>query len=232
MLLQGKNSPSGLEKRTVRADAETYDFQIHLPPEARDRRDLPLIVFLHGIRERGSGGFVPQDGPSGAVVNHYFRRIPAIVVLPQCRPGKYWPEPSMDAMVMAALEQTIEEFGADRARIYLIGVSMGGYGVWHFGSRHPEKFAALVPICGGSPVLSGDRFAPVARGVGQTPAWVFHGAEDKVVPVAESRQMVKAIEAAGGSVKYSEYAKVGHNVWLNVLAEKNLMPWLLANRRA
>ena len=107
---------------------------------------------------------------------------------------------------------------------------MGGYGVWHLASQHPGRFAALVSICGGSPIRKGDRFAPLARKVGSTPAWIFHGSEDRVVPVSESRQMAEALKAVGGDVKYSEYEGVGHNVWLNVIAEKELMPWLLSQR--
>lgn len=133
-------------------------------------------------------------------------------------------------MVMKSLAQTIEEFGANVKRVYLLGVSMGGYGVWHFGAQHPGKFAALVSICGGSPILKGDRFSPIAEKISKTPAWLFHGADDRVVPVSESREMVKALQENQGDVKYSEYPGVGHNVWLNVLAEKELMPWLLAQR--
>ena len=136
----------------------------------------------------------------------------------------------MQQMVINALAQTVEEFGADERRIYLTGVSMGGYGVWTFASQHPARFAALVSICGGSPVTEGERFEPIARAIGKTPARVFHGADDRVVPASESREMVKAIEANGGNVRYDEYENVGHNVWLNVLSEKDLLPWLLAQR--
>jgi len=107
---------------------------------------------------------------------------------------------------------------------------MGGYGVWHFAAQHPGKFAALVSICGGSPITEGERFSPIAEKGGATPARVFHGADDKIVPVNESRQIVKAIEAIGGNVKYTEYENVGHNVWLNVIGEKDLLPWVLAHR--
>jgi predicted peptidase len=131
---------------------------------------------------------------------------------------------------MRSLAQTVEEFGADERRVYLIGVSMGGYGVWHFAAAYPEKFAALVSICGGSSITKGDRFDALARKVGKTPAWLFHGADDKVVQVSESRQIVKALESNGGDVKYNEYENVGHNVWFNVLAEKDLLPWLFAQR--
>ena len=104
---------------------------------------------------------------------------------------------------------------------------MGGYGVWHFATNHLGKFAALVSICGGSSITSGDRFAPVAQKIGKTPAWVFHGANDNIVPVSESRQIVAALKANDGNVKYNEYPGIGHNVWLNVLSEKELFSWLL-----
>ncbi len=133
-------------------------------------------------------------------------------------------------MVMQSVAQTVQEFGADANRIYLTGVSMGGYGVWHLTAHYAEKFAALVSICGGSPITKGERFASIAEKIGKTPAWLFHGADDRIVPVSESRQIVKAIEANEGNVKYSEYAGVGHNVWINALAEKELLPWLLAQR--
>ncbi|MEJ7700343.1 MAG: alpha/beta fold hydrolase [Pyrinomonadaceae bacterium] len=138
----------------------------------------------------------------------------------------------MDEMVLNALAQTIEEFSAvDEKRVYLIGVSMGGYGVWHIAARYPKKFAALVSICGGNSIPTGDRFDALARQIGKTRRELFHGADDKVVPVSESRQIVKAIEANGGNVKYNEYKNVGHNVWFNVLGEKDLLPWLLGQHR-
>ena len=117
-------------------------------------------------------------------------------------------------------------------KISLVGVSMGGYGVWHFAAEYPGKFAALVSICGGSSLTEGDRFNPLAAKIGRTPAWLFHGADDKIVQVSESRQIVKALENQGGNVKYSEFPNVGHNVWLNAFAEKNLIPWILEQRLA
>jgi predicted peptidase len=107
---------------------------------------------------------------------------------------------------------------------------MGGYGVWYFAARQAGKFAALVSICGGSPFTKGDRYDAIVRNVGKTPVWLFHGTDDKIVPVTESRQIAAALEANDASVKYSEYAGVGHNVWLNALGEKDLMPWLFAQK--
>ena len=227
----GGDSQGSVQGRRVGAGPDSYDYQIYVPGELRAGRSLPVIVFLHGIGQRGSGGFVPTTGAPGALVRHYLKQVPAIVLLPQCRPGKFWADPLMDHAVMASLEQTIGEFGADPHRLYLTGVSMGGYGVWHLASHHPERFAALVSICGGSPLQDGDRFSPVARKVGGTPAWLFHGSDDQVVPASESRRMVEALKANRGNVKYNEYPGVGHNVWLQVLTEKGLMPWLLAQER-
>jgi predicted peptidase len=219
-----------IETRTVRVATEDFNYQIYVPAKIESGEKLPVMIFLHGIRERGSGGFVPSEGAAGAVVRHYLAQVPAIVLLPQCRQGSYWSDPTMDEMVMNALTETIEKFGADEKRVYLIGVSMGGYGVWHFAAAYPEKFAALVSICGGSSIQSGDRFTALARQVGKTPAWLFHGADDRVVPVSESRQIVEALKANGGNLKYDEYKGVGHNVWFNVLGEKDLLSWILAQR--
>lgn len=217
-------------KREVSLENKNYVYQQYVPPAAKQAGKMPLVVFLHGIRERGRGGYI--SGMFAQIVRQYLKQIPALVLFPQCASGKYWSDAEMDRMVLRAIAQSFAEFDADAERIYLLGVSMGGYGVWHFASQYPEKFAALVSICGGSPILSGERFAPVAEKVGKTPAWIFHGADDRVVPVSESRAMVKALKAARGNVKYSEYENVGHNVWLNALAEKDLLPWILAQSRA
>lgn len=225
----GKNSGGEIHKRAVAVEAENYDYQIYVPLAAATE-SLPVLVFLHGIRERGTGGFVPAEGMGAMVLRQYLAQVPAIILLPQCRPGSYWTDPVMDAMVMKSLAQTVEEFGADATRTSLTGVSMGGYGVWHFAAEYPNRFAALVSICGGSPILTGDRYAPIAERVGATPAWLFHGDADPIVPVSESRELFKALKNVGSSAKYSEFAGVGHNVWMNALGEKQLLPWLLSQR--
>lgn len=225
----GAAEKGAIEKRTTQAGGDEYQYQIYVPLIVNQEK-LPVIIFLHGIRERGTGGFVPTTGAAGAFVRQYLAQVPAIILLPQCRGGSFWSDPLMDEMVMNALAQTLDEFGADRRRVSLLGVSMGGYGVWHFAHAHPKKFAALISICGGSSITTGERFAPIAERVGQTPARIFHGADDKIVPVSESRQLAKAIEERGGNVEYTEYASVGHHVWLNVLGEKDLLPWILEQR--
>ncbi|HEX8352346.1 MAG TPA: alpha/beta hydrolase-fold protein [Pyrinomonadaceae bacterium] len=226
-----QESKSGLLTRTVTVGKESYTYQVFVPAQLAGKRDVPVILFLHGIGQRGEGGFLPAGGAAGAFARQYLEQIPAVSLLPQCRGGRYWHDPEMERMVMAEVGQTLSEFSADPKRLYVAGVSMGGFGAWHLASEHAGKFAAVVSICGGSPLTVGDRYTPVARKVGRTPVWVFHGSDDRVVPVAESRRMVEALKSLEGSrVRYNEYEGVGHNVWLNALAEPGLLPWLLAQR--
>ncbi len=215
-------------EQKISLENQDYVYQQYVPPTAKQSGKLPVVVFLHGIRERGRGGYI--SGMFAQIVRQYLKQIPAIVLFPQCDRGKYWTEKTMDSMVLKITEKTFADFDADEQRIYLLGVSMGGYGVWHFASQYPKKFAALVSICGGSPIISGNRFEPIAEKVGNTPTWIFHGAEDKIVPVTESREMVKALKNQNANFKYSEYENVGHNVWLNALNEEKLLPWILAQK--
>jgi len=226
-----RDGESGLLTRTVKVGGESYTYQVFVPAGLAGKRNVPVILFLHGIGQRGEGGFLPADGAAGGFVRQYLEQIPAVALLPQCRKGKYWHDPEMERMVLAELVQTASQFSADPKRLYLAGVSVGGFGAWQLAAAHPGKFAALVSICGGSPLTGGDRFTPIARKVGRTPVWVFHGSGDRVVPVAESRRIVEALKSVGGSrVRYTEYEGAGHNVWLNAAAELGLMPWLLAQR--
>jgi len=146
---------------------------------------------------------------------------------------------------MAALDQTLAEFRGDPDRVYLTGMSMGGNGTWNLAYRHPERFAAIAPICGfispisrlpGSrpivPPDSGDAFAAMARRLGRLPTWIFHGEIDPVVPVSESRRAAEALRAAGADVRYTELLGGGHNVWDAVYASPQFQEWLFAQRRS
>ncbi|HVG20196.1 MAG TPA: PHB depolymerase family esterase [Blastocatellia bacterium] len=225
-----RNTETGLLTRAVTVGKTSYSYQVYVPANLRESRSAPVILFLHGIGQRGSGGLLQATGASIEFARAYLEQIPAIIVLPQCLNGRLWPEPDMEQMAIAALDQSAAEFGGDASRLYLTGVSMGGYGAWSLASAYPDKFAAVVPICGGSPLRTPDRFASIARKVARTPVWVFHGADDRIVPVSESRSMVKALKDVNGNVRYSEFAGVGHNVWLNALAERELLPWMLSQR--
>jgi predicted peptidase len=229
--------------RSTTAGEATYRYKVFLPAGWKREEATPVILFLHGAGERGDDNEAQASvglGPSIARQKNF----PFIVVLPQCPRGRWWPEADMQAQALKALEQTIEEFNGDRARIYLTGLSMGGYGLWAMAAANPGKFAALAPICGGIRPPRGvtapssavdaneaaDPYTEAAKKIGRTPVWVFHGAADPIVPVSESQKMVEALKAAGGRVRYTEYAGVGHNSWDRAYSEVELFMWLLSYR--
>jgi predicted peptidase len=127
-------------------------------------------------------------------------------------------------LALELIEALCEELPIDRGRIYITGLSVGGYGVWDALSRWPELFAAGVPVCGGGDEALAERIAKV-------PVWAFHGARDGVVKPARSRNMIEALKQAGASPKYTEYADVGHNSWVRAYRDPELFRWLFAQKR-
>ncbi|HYI09590.1 MAG TPA: prolyl oligopeptidase family serine peptidase [Thermoanaerobaculia bacterium] len=146
---------------------------------------------------------------------------------------------------MRALDASVKEFNGDPDRVYLTGLSLGGFGVWHLALAHPDRFAALVPICGGvvpagsatsvrqSPLTTHakDPHAFTAQKLKHIPTWIFHGADDPVVVPEASRKIHEALKAVGGDVRYTEYEGAGHNSWDRAYGEEQLWMWLLAQRR-
>src|SRR5208337_2974229 len=241
--LGARQPDTGFLNRTAAVDGVVYKYQVFVPGNWNKKAKWPVILFLHGYGEEGDDGlWQTQVGLATAIRNHV-ERFPFVVVMPQCRIKDWWTSPAMEAQALKALDQTMQEFKGDPQRVYLSGLSMGGFGTWGIASEHPGKFAALVPICGGIHLLHGpdmpnyrdvdgsaDPYAATAHKIGNTPVWVFHGGADDTVPVTESRQMVDALKAAGGNVRYTEYPGVGHNSWDKAYAEPELFPWLLAQK--
>ena len=236
---------TGFLNRVVTVQGETYRYQVYVPPDYDSHKKWPVIVFLHGAGERGDDGLLQTDVGLGHAIREHATNFPFVVVMPQCRKDKLWTQPDMQAQALAALDQSSREFHADRNRVYLTGLSMGGYGTWDLAVKYPKRFAAYVVICGGLrgpdrfPELHvslvddakiADPYAETARRIGKTPVWIFHGADDPAVPVEESRKMADALKAAGGSVEYTEYPGVGHQSWLKAYAEPDLVPWLLKQK--
>ena len=229
---------TGFLDRTVTVSATTYRYQVYVPVEWNKKTKSPVVLFLHGAGERGDNGLFQTELGVGRAIRRQTNLTPSLVVFPQCHKDAWWTDPQMEAMALKALEQTIKEFHGDPRRVYLTGLSMGGYGTWSFAARHPGRFAALALVCGGirtpstiplPPVsTAADPYADTAQRVGKTPVWVFHGSADPVIPVTESRKMVEALKAAGGNVRYTEYEGAGHNVWEKAYAEPELFPWLLS----
>ncbi|MCH5374813.1 MAG: prolyl oligopeptidase family serine peptidase [Planctomycetes bacterium] len=125
----------------------------------------------------------------------------------------------------ALLDEIVDKQKVDEDRIYVTGLSMGGFGTWSLAAYQPKRFAAIVPICGGGEPFTTRLFAHV-------PAWVFHGAKDPVVPVERSERMVEAMKQAGGDVKFTVYPDAGHDAWTDSYANPELYEWLLKQKRA
>jgi poly(3-hydroxybutyrate) depolymerase len=210
-----------------------------LKPLAYDpHQKYPIILFLHGAGERGNDNQLQTNHVRFLAAEAIRRKYPCFVLAPQCPWDQRWvnvswrgvthrqpeiPSPwlAMALQVEAGLEK---EFSIDPDRRYVMGLSMGGFGVWDAISRHPQMFAAAVPICGG-----GDETR--AESIAKVPVWVFHGGQDSVVQTACSRNMVAALKNAGGTPKYTEYPGVGHDSWTHAFKEPELLPWLFAQKR-
>jgi predicted peptidase len=238
-----KRNEAGFLDRTVSVDGAEYKYQVFVPASWDKHKKWPELLFLHGAGERGDDGLLQTDVGIGHAIREHASRFEFIIVMPQCRKNHVWTEPEMETQALAALEQSMKEFNGDSNRVYLSGISMGGYGTWDMAARYPGKFAAFAPVCGGIRGLEdypqigvslaknpkvADPYAETAKRIGRTPVWVFHGAADDTVPVEGSRKMVEALRSAGGNVTYTEYPGVGHNSWDNAFAEPNFVPWLLS----
>jgi predicted peptidase len=205
-------------------DDRSMSYLLFLPAAYNDNDDAwPMIVFLHGAGERGDDlDLVAVHGPPKRVQEEPW--FPFIVVSPQCAAGSWWTAPEYEALLTGMIADVAAAHRVDRERIYVTGLSMGGYGTWQLAGQHPELFAAVVPICGGGDPLQ-------ACDLRDVPVWAFHGAKDRVVPVAESESMVEALRACGGDVQLTIYPDAGHDAWTETYDDPALYEWLLRHRR-
>src|SRR5919198_2771387 len=159
---------TGFLNRTVTVGATTYRYQVYVPSDYTPKKRWPVILFLHGIGERGDDGLRQTEVGIGRAIRLYAERFPSIVVFPQCRRDAAWPG-EMEVQALKALDQTVKEFRGDPQRLYLTGLSMGGYGAWAFAALHPGKFAAIVPICGGILPRPGLPLSPEVAAIVRSP---------------------------------------------------------------
>lgn len=235
---------TGFLDRSVTVDGQSYRYQVYVPSSYTQERRWPVIMFLHGIGERGSDGIFPTQVGLGGTIRQNASRYPAIVVFPQVPNDSLWSGVPAQ-MAMAALEQTLREYLTDEDRVYLTGLSMGGNGTWYLAYRYTTKFAAVVPICGWislnrpwlsrfESVVPGDTVTPyanLARKLGTLPVWIFHGEEDRTVPVEESRKAAAALKAVNPDARYTEFLGTGHNSWDAAYGSTSFIEWLFTQKR-
>ena len=212
-------TPGEQVEQAFQSDDGSLAYLLYLPKDYNEKTDkVPLMFFLHGRGESyGPLRLVEKWGPPRMVARG--DELPYILVSPQCPGTTDWRKPEQQALLAQLLEHVIAQFRVDDERIYLTGLSMGGYGSWQLAAAHPDRFAAVAPICGGGDPSHADRLKSL-------PIWVFHGDQDKAVPLPRSAEMVWAIRAAGSTtVRFTTLEDVGHNSWSAAYATPELYQW-------
>jgi len=212
--------------------SRTYSYRLLKPVNSRDQTPRPLLVFLHGIGERGSDNLDQLDYlPTWMVTPEWRDRFSAFILALQCPDDELWvrswDEGGASRALLAvenAIEQVTEDENIDPSRIYLTGLSMGGYGAWALAVHRPDLFAGLVPICGGGDPATVERL----RGL---PIWVFHGSDDLVVRESESLEMVASLRAHGIPVGYTRLEGVAHDSWTDAYLNEGAVNWLFSQKR-
>jgi len=213
---------TGFIDKTINIDEKEYAYSVYIPKGYDPSKKWPFAVFLHGIGERGDDGLLQTDVGIGRAIRRNPERFPFIVAMPQCPKDSMW-DKRFD-LIDSVVAQSLAELSIDEKRMYVTGLSMGGFGAWLYGAARVDKFAAILPICGGGKIDDAPALAKI-------PIWAFHGAEDSVVKPEKSREMVEAVKKAGGDVKYTEYPGVNHNSWDKAYGDEEAIAWLLKQSR-
>lgn len=215
--------------RQKKTTTVAVNYLLFLPDgyNARGAKRWPLILFLHGAGERGTNlSAVTKHGPPRLVKDR--PDFPFVVVSPQCPSGQTW----SDETLLALLDEILKKHKIDPGRVYLTGLSMGGYGTWSLGLKHPERFAAMAPICGGGSILPALLpSAANARRLKRLPVWAFHGAKDELVALDESERLVEALRRIGNAAKLTVYPEAGHDSWTETYNNPKFYEWLFAQQR-
>ncbi|MBN2841925.1 MAG: prolyl oligopeptidase family serine peptidase [Sedimentisphaerales bacterium] len=227
--LSGGNKSDSLNKpgRHVITEPVTFttdlDYIAYLPDDYGKDPDKkwPLVMFLHGVGERGSDVQKVEKHGLPALASRG-QKFDFIIIAPQCPPSKFWPD--MCVPLVALLDDASNKWNVDEDRVYLTGLSMGGFGTWSLACAYPERFAAIAPICGGGMTF-------MASALRNMPIWVFHGEKDSVVPISRSEEMVNAIKSSGGNPRFTRYPDLNHDSWTVTYANPELYQWLLSNVR-
>ena len=227
MATAGDKPKTGFVDKTFKnADGSESPYVVFVPHTYDGTKPVPVILFLHGAGETKGGKMLPvQQGLAPHIKGRREKTFPAIVIIPQAESartkvgGRWYADAPDGQRALAMLDATMKEYKVDPDRQYLTGLSMGGFGTWHMAFSHPDRWAAIVPICGGGDPKGAEKFKDI-------PCWAWHGGDDKVVRPELSRQMVEALKKAGGEPRYTELEYVGHNSWDSTYATEDLYAWL------
>ena len=198
-----------------------YEYLLYLPEgyAEQEQESWPLLLFLHGAGERGDSlDLVKVHGPPKLIEQG--QHFPFIVVSPQSPEDHWWVYETLDKL----LNDIVAQYRVDEDRIYVTGLSMGGYGTWNLATHYPNRFAAIAPICGGGEPSRACRFKHL-------PVWAFHGAQDDVVPLEQSQEMIDALQACGSDARLTIYPDADHDSWTETYDNPELYEWLLSHRR-
>jgi predicted peptidase len=223
------NGRTGFIEQSIPFGDLTKLYRVYLPDDYSPRVKWPVVLFLHGAAERGTDNERQLTGGLAPAMLAHRERFECLVVFPQIPSNANWSDTKMLDLALAELDATIEDMNGDPDRVVLTGKSLGGTGVFEMALRHAGRFAAIAPIAAATGGLA---IPDLVRSIGKTPAWIFHGAEDPTAPVAGAREMKAALDAAGASVRYTEYPGGKHNVWDQAYADPEFTAWLLGQKRA
>lgn len=213
-----------ITKEFKNADATVSKYVVFVPAAYDGKTEFPVILFLHGAGETKGGTKMPVEVGLGPVIKKQEKTFPYIVVIPQSE-KRTWQATSADGKrAIAILDATMKEYKTDAKRVILTGLSMGGFGTWSNAFAHADRWAAIVPVCGGGDVKGAEKIKDI-------PCWCFHGDKDTAVKVELSRTMIEAMKKAGAKPKYTEYEGVGHNSWDAAYGTKELWTWLAEQKK-
>lgn len=198
-----------------------YPYLLYLPSEYNtSQATFPVVIYLHGGSQRGEDLTKLKVYGLPNLVDKG-RNFPFIIVSPQCPDGKFW---STDNWFDSLHTELIMKYRVDQKRIYLTGISMGGYGAWQTAVAYPNTFAAVLPLCGGC-----DDSTQICR-VKHIPIWTFHGTADDLIPISETERLVNRLHACQGQVKFTRLENEGHNIQY-LYEDKALYAWLLKQHK-